>query len=102
MVRITPTYYANGVQNPAYILEGTGFSLIPDDAVGIAASSNDAPLQGINGTNPVNLYSLVERGEGYVRFEQQDPAAHAGYTYLGGIVSADRQTIYWENDTRPL
>lgn len=85
-----------------YVLEGTGFDLIPNDAVGTAASSNDYPTQGSGNQNPVNIYDIVEKGRTFMRLVQRDPAAHGGYTYLGCIVSADRSHFYWINETRPL
>lgn len=102
MSRITPTYYAAGVANPEYTIEGLGFGLIPEDAVGIAAGSNDDPTRSINTTYAGNLYEITDRGAGTMRLTQIDHNAHGSDTYLGCIVSADRQTIFWINNTRPL
>lgn len=76
--------------------------MIPDDAVGIAAGSNTEPTRSINTTYAGNLYQIVERDRNSIRLVQIDHSAHGSNTYLGCIVSADRQTIYWVNDTRPL
>lgn len=99
---INPTYYAANVLNSGYILEGKGFSLIPNDAVGIYANNNDAPLQYRYSTNPDAIYRIVNRTATTLEFAADAPSETHGANYIGAIVSPTRETIYWINDSKPL
>lgn len=85
-----------------YILFGSGFSGIPDNAVGILARANDNPLEFIETDNPINLFSISQKTDTQLTMSPVQLITHTIDSYLGAIVSEDRQTIYWVNDTNPL
>ena len=84
------------------MLSGSGFDLIPSDAVGVIALTNDAPLANINTERDDWLFDLTNKTSTDMVFDQKILASHDRATYLGAIVSADRQTVYWVNESRPL
>ena len=84
------------------ILRGKGFGNIPDDAVGIGATSNDDPLEYVNTTNAALILQIAEKTDIQIRMTQDMQYSHTYAAYLGAIVSADRQTIYWVNTSKPL
>lgn len=86
----------------SYELHGSGFDSIPANAVGIVALNNDEPLEYINTTNEGGLVRIGEKTQNRITLTQQQQYYHSIATYLGAIVSADRQTIYWMNSTKPL
>ena len=84
------------------VLRGRGFSEIPDDAIGIGATSNADPLQNIATTNAVLLLQIAKKTDITMKMTQDGKHGHVNAVYLGAIVSADRQTVYWVNNTQPL
>lgn len=99
---MSPTYYATGSYIMEPVLTGRGFSEIPDDAIGIGAKVNNNPLEYILTTNAVLLLQIAEKNDIMMRMTQDKQHGHRDPVYLGAIVSADRQTIYWVNNTQPL
>lgn len=99
---ISPNYYAEYIEIGDYVLHGSGFHGIPDDALGIVAFSNDTPLEYINEHSDYGLYGITRKNKTEMTLTQKKTGANAQPSYLGAIVSADRQTIYWTNNTRPL
>jgi hypothetical protein len=75
--------------------------LIPEDAVGIPAADNENPTELINTQYPDLVGILTERSDTMLKFTSSQSSTH-GASYLGCIVSADRQTIYWVNNSKPL
>ena len=102
MEGVSPTYYAAGATPLEFNVDGTGFGLIPDDAIGIKAYSNDNPLQFKDQTNTQYLYDIVGRTSRRMVLVMESPTVSGVSCYLGAIVSNDRQTVYWVNETRPL
>lgn len=102
MTSINPTYYAANILNSGFVLEGIGFDMIPMDAVGIYSNSNDDPLVFRNSAAAVNLYDIVAKSSTRLEFVCQAPTTNHQANYLGAIVSKDRQSVYWVNNTRPL
>ena len=98
---INPTYYAEGKKSRTYKLKGSGFRSLPEGTLGIMATNNDAPLENLNNERALMKASVtvVSDIEAIVRNGQH---TFEDDNYLGCIVSADRQTIYWVNETRPL
>lgn len=99
---IQPNYYAANVVVDNYVVVGRGFNLIPMDAVGIFANSNPAPLEFIETSSPDLLFDISEKTNTRMVLVSRSPIAHVKDSFLGGIVSNDRQTVFWTNDTRPL
>lgn len=96
-----PSYYAPGTYKRSGQLAGNGMTLIPSDAIVLFSSSNDAPLvwryrQGAEYYAPINIVNDEE-----VQFESIE-VQYAVPIYASAIVSEDRQTVYWINNTRPL
>lgn len=102
MTEISPNYYASGVGELRYSLIGHRFDLIPNDALGIMAEFNNDPLELIDTENDGFLYRITEKSDEQIEMEQIVQGSHSVPTYLGAIVSLDRKTIYWINDTKPL
>lgn len=84
------------------VLQGRGFSEIPVDAIGIGAVSNDNPLQYVETTSRTVLMQVAEKNEFMIRMTQDAVHVHNTPVYIGALVSADRQTVYWVNESRPL
>lgn len=85
-----------------YTVIGKGFDLIPSDAIGIFANHNDDPLEFLNDNRSDLLFGIVTKENTRMVLICQNPIAHTRASFLGGIVSSDRQTVYWENNTNPL
>lgn len=83
-------------------MTGRGFNNIPDDALGVLAYSNTAPAENINTERDDWLYLMDEKTPTKLVLRQKISGTHGIQTYLGAIVSQDRQTIYWVNETTPL
>ena len=102
MTNISPDYYAQSVLNSGFWISGSGLNNIPNDAVGLYASSNESPLAFRDATNVRFLYRIASKTDNSVYLESYDPTLTHAANYLGAIVSADRQTIYWVNDSQPI
>lgn len=103
MVRgIDPSYYAAGNIKGDFTLVGLNFSLIPADAVAILSGRNDAPdFQRFSTSNSwLGAVNVIDDTHLEVLQDMERP--HSTPVYLGMIVSNDRQTVYWVNNTRPL
>lgn len=98
---MTPNYYAAGVYRMEFEVTGSNLNAIPNDAVAIPSFSNDDPQQLISTDYPDLLGVMVERSSERLVFRAHQESSHAA-GYLGCIVSSDRQTVYWINETRPL
>lgn len=85
-----------------YVLTGKYFRLIPNDAVGVIATENDSPLGWLNSQLGLNVFDIVEKSDTSLELAVREAAPHSGNTYLGAIVSPDRQTVYWVNNSKPL
>lgn len=102
MFNVSPNYYAPGVENIRYELNGVHFGMIPNDAIGVLADGNNAPLAYIDTPYDSLLFSISDKTENRMVLTQNTTGSHGSNTYLGAIVSSDRQTIYWINDSKPL
>ena len=83
-------------------MTGANFHLIPNNAVGILAWSNSDPLTYLNSNDGKYLFDIVEKSETRMRVSQRVESTHGSKNFLGAIVSADRNVIYWVNNTEPL
>ena len=83
-------------------MTGEHFAQIPNNAVGLYAVSNDDPLASRYGDVDWYFYDIVENTGTSMRLVSRNAFGHAVANYLGGIVSADRQIVYWVNNSRPL
>lgn len=99
---VSPNYYASSAEEHGYVLRGLNFNQIPSDAIGILSTENDEPLRHINTVINPFMYRIIDKGETTMRLEQSEAEAIGAPTYLACIVSSDRQTVYWVNQTRPL
>lgn len=99
---ITPTYYARGESLRNVTLNGFGFELIPGDAIGILSSSNDDPKENLDTQDNYMLYDIISQTQNKIVLKEKVSASADEDSYLGCIVSPDRQTVYWENTTKPL
>lgn len=101
-MEISPNYYAPGEAVERYVLMGHNLELIPSDAIGLYARLNNAPLEYINTTDPEAIMDIEVRTDTTISVRPRLVSSHTINNYLGAIVSADRQTVYWVNDTEPL
>lgn len=101
---VSPNYYAlqEGVSYYPYSLEGSGFDAIPSDAVGLVASDNFAPLANRYNFGSTASYQIVTKTENEMQLRYDQEHIVSVPVYLGAIVSADRETVYWVNNSRPL
>ena len=76
--------------------------MIPDDAVGIVAADNGNPLQFRYNEFSTTRFHIGERTDTSMEMIPNSESARATSTFLGGIVSSDRETVYWVNETRPI
>lgn len=72
--------------------------MIPSDALGIKAFNLDNPLEYKDSLNDVYLFDIQSKSnfQMILRYRSSLPSSYQNY--LGAIVSADRQTIYWVNN----
>lgn len=102
MNEVSPNYYAGGSGSPEFLVKGTGFSMIPNDALAAVSYDNALPKQHIgDSVNAFEILRILERGDGFIKFGNGKTTTHSPL-YLGVIMSQDRHTIYWENDSGPL
>lgn len=101
---ITPNYYAATTGGIAFKFDivGQGFPLIPNDAIGVMSEDNDNPLLRKDTTDPVYMLPIVDRTANTMTLTSTAVAGHGVPYYLGAIVSADRNVVYWINDSKPL
>ena len=83
-------------------LTGRGFSGIPDDAVGVWSDDNGNPLVYRDSNLPYNRSVIVAKDDRQITLQYTETHQASVPRDLGAIVSADRQTVYWVNETRPL
>lgn len=102
VVETSPNYYAANEVTGNYLLRGEYFKQIPDDAVGIFANDNDKPLQYAYVLGNYYEFQIEGRTDETLTLEPIIQSSHASANYLGCIISADRQKVYWVNDTKPL
>ena len=88
--------------NTGFNVRGKGFQLIPDDALGLFSNNNNVPLEHLDDNRNQYLYYIAERSANELSFLCGDPTTAHGANYLAAIVSNDRETIYWVNDSKPL
>lgn len=66
------------------------------------AYDNNDPLVYKNAQDSERLYRITEKTENEMKLVQITSSPHSVPTFLGAIVSTERQTIYWVNNTKPL
>lgn len=98
---VTPTYYASGQIERTFSLSGSGFLGIPPDAIGVLSNSNDDPLIWLYQAGGFRFATVNVIDDRQMIVDNEEHAISAN-VYLGAIVSADKQTIYWRNDSKPL
>lgn len=99
---ISPAYYASVSGGLAPInYTGKNFDLIPDDAIILLSTRNEEPLMNINNSTAYNYENIVEKTDSIMKSQFNSPHSRTK-CYPGAIVSEDRKTIYWVNNTKPL
>ena len=98
----TPTHYARLERVDTYVLRGEGFDAIPSDAIGVWSLDNDNPLAQRGTSNVEGIFDIVSKTDTEMTLAVRSPNPHNSPSYLGAILSPDRETIYWMNNTRPL
>lgn len=99
---ITPSYYAPGIPVGEFVIQGSDFSIIPDDAVFVVASNNNAQLYRRYTTNEFYYGVIGPHSDTEIRSAPAGYSSHNFPSYVGAILSADRSIVYWVNYSRPL
>lgn len=103
VTEISPNYYAAGEAPTTYVLRGEYFDQIPSNAVGIKSYKNEDPLMYLHTVNAAIEYKIREMTDSTITLRVRNPEfVQTEPSYLGVIVSSDRNTIYWVNNSRPL
>lgn len=102
MTSISPNYYAGGSYKRDFILEGVNFSMVPSNAIGLIATDNNNPLELIEATSPAVILSVGQNTDTAMSLLNDSSHTLNEPSYLGAIVSNDRQVVYWVNQSRPL
>ena len=87
-------------------MQGERFNDLPADAVAIAMRDNDNPLEFLDIPYTPDerrhaIMTIIERTDTTMTMACEVASEH-GALSIGAITSADRQVVYWVNDTRPL
>lgn len=93
-----PGYYASGGYELAFDLIGDGFDLLPQDAVAVPMSIGGDPLQYRYIQDTGVVMRLVSATTTTASFATGVTASHSAST-IGAILSADREKVYWVNET---
>lgn len=83
-------------------MRGVNFDMIPGDAIGVYSGNNQEPLGWLNNPNDWAFFDILSKTDNEMELRAKSISSHGGASYLGAIVSADKETIYWINNTRPL
>lgn len=82
-------------------MTGRYFSFLPEGAVVVASSDNDNPLQERYSTSPYYALPITVIDDNHLVAEGVI-VRYSSPRYAGAILSADREGIFYVNDTRPL
>lgn len=63
---------------------------------------NEEPLMYLNDTEGQHLYDIQDKTNQAMTLRVKLATTLSAANYLGAIVSSDRQTIYWTNNSKPL
>lgn len=83
-------------------LHGRGFRFLPSDAIGVYSTRNGEPLYNRYSENLANIGNVVIDTGAKMSVVMDKVHSYGSAHYLGGIVSRDRETVYWVNETAPL
>ena len=102
VTNLEPTYYAAG--SPAVVtrLTGLNFDELPAGCVGLYSDERNNPLKFRQSTDNSFLFRIEVESETQLTASPRSEVTHSYKGYLGGIVSSDRQRIYWVNNSRPI
>lgn len=84
------------------VLEGLGFGHLPVDAVGIYSADNNDPLHNQYATEVYRTFRITERTDTMMVLVANQSFVVRDPVYLSAILSSDRETVYWVNNTKPL
>ena len=101
MEEVTPTFYASGTHALNFTFKGRGFSNVPSDAVVITSFQNNTPLMYRYETDNVSVLPVTIVDDNTLTAVGGEHE-YGTRRYPGAILSNDRETIYWVNNTRPL
>ena len=99
---IEPTYYAQGQETGSFVLIGNNLDKIPAGAIGVYASRNNQPMQHRYDREDYHIWNITEQAPERLVLTPKVVYQLSNNIYLGGILSYDGETIYWQNDTSPL
>lgn len=101
MDEITPSYYAAGEQTLVFEFRGNGFSSLPAGTVVVTSYNNDNPLQFRYADLSASALRVEVIDDNHMR--TISPSYNLGAPrYAGAILSGDRDSIFWVNESKPL
>lgn len=98
---VSPNYYATGNFKFSFEVIGENFDVLPNDIIGLPSTNNNDPLLYRDSQATSIVCSVAEKSNNRMLLNAVDEAEHSP-AYLGALLSADRETVYWTNNTKPL
>lgn len=84
------------------MVHGHNFDLIPDTSIATLSSLNYNPGMYRDSDVASAIADIITKDNTVIVFKVREVVSHSTPRYLGMIVSADRGTVYWVNETNPL
>jgi hypothetical protein len=97
-----PSYYAGGSSMATFELRGANFEYLPEDCIGIRANHNDQPLEQRYMMDDAHTYDIEVVSGSHIIARLRNASPTASAAYFSAILSADRNIVYWVNNTNPL
>lgn len=97
-----PAYYAANAPSTVGQIIGSGFSVVPDDAVVLWSDRNDRPLQYVGSFSDRFFFEIVSKTSTRLDLRKTYSTPEDSAIYISAIVSADHSQVYWTNTTSPL
>lgn len=86
----------------AVTLRGENFDLLPEGCIAMTSYLNSNPLVNRYETGARHRLAVNVVNKNEIQLTQSNEYYHSIQTYVGAIMSADRETVYWVNETAPL
>ena len=85
-----------------FVLHGSGFSYLPSNIVGVRSNDNNDPLVQRYSTADTQVYHVESKTDNELVLALSVVSMPQAPAYFGALLSNDRSTIYWLNETQPL
>lgn len=79
-----------------YDVDGDNFDIIPNDALGVMSYVGQSPLNFRYSSDiGYHVYEILDKSATSMIIGTTTPKGYGRQQYLGGIVSADREIVFW-------